>query len=94
MPGSTPTPAELSVAFQAWLDEKAEAHASLKAEPAHFDDKTRNLQALQRDLYDAGWARYGWAQEHGGLGGSVLHRGVVADLLQRNGYPPNKRPRY
>jgi len=88
MPQPIPTPPELALSFQGWLDERAESHAHLKAEPAHFDDKARNLQALQRDLFDAGWARYGWAQEHGGLGGSVVHRGVIADLLQRNGYPP------
>jgi len=88
MPQPPPTPQELAPAFQGWLDERLDGHAALKAEPAHFDDKVRNLQALQRELFDAGWARYGWAQEHGGLGGSVLHRAVVADLLQLNGYPP------
>ncbi len=88
MSEAIPTPQQLAVAFQAWLDEHHEAHTHLKQEPADFDSKARNLQELQRELFDAGWARYGWSEEHGGLGGTVLHRGVVADLLQRNGYTP------
>ena len=80
--------ADLDVAFQAWLDERAEAHAGYKHEPADFGDKVELLRALQRELFDAGWARHGWPQEHGGSGGTVLHRGVIVDVLERNGFPP------
>jgi alkylation response protein AidB-like acyl-CoA dehydrogenase len=46
------------------------------------------LRELQAELFDAGWARYGWPESLGGLGGTVLHRALVADLLEANGFPP------
>ncbi|MCP4903994.1 MAG: hypothetical protein GY910_03355 [bacterium] len=82
------TLAELDRAFQRWLDEHADAHAAYKIEPPDFDDKLELLRALQRELFDAGWARYGWPEEHGGLGGTVLHRATLVEVLERNGYPP------
>ncbi len=82
------TLAELDQAFQGWLDERAPSHAHYKIEPPEFDDKLELLLALQRELFDAGWARYGWPEEHGGLGGTVLHRATLVEVLERNGYPP------
>jgi alkylation response protein AidB-like acyl-CoA dehydrogenase len=37
--------------------------------------------ALLAALYDAGWSRWGWAREIGGLGGPVLLRAVLYDEL-------------
>ena len=78
----------LAAAFQAWLDAEAASLERFKHEPADFDGKVRLLRELQRALYDAGWARYGWSEALGGQGGSVLHRGVLVDVLERNGFPP------
>lgn len=74
--------------FQAWLDEQSEALAHLKSEPADFDGKLEVLRDLQRRLFDAGWARYGWPVAQGGKGGTVLHRAVLVDVLESNGFPP------
>jgi alkylation response protein AidB-like acyl-CoA dehydrogenase len=80
--------AELDGAFQAWLDDRSDQHASFKIEPSEFDDKLILMLAFQRELFDAGWARYGWPEENGGLGGTVLHRATIVEVLERNGFPP------
>lgn len=38
-------------------------------------------------LYDEGWNRYGWPEEAGGLGGSLLHRAAMYDELSEAGLP-------
>ena len=38
-------------------------------------------------LYDEGFVRYGWPDEVGGLGGSVLHRAAMWEALARHGVP-------
>ena len=79
---------ELDQMFQQWLDDRTEAHAAYKIEPPEFDDKLTLLRALQCELFDAGWARYGWPEKQGGLGGTVLHRATLVEVLERNGFPP------
>ena len=79
---------ELDESFQAWLDERTDALETYKTEPPDFDGKVELLRGLQHELFDAGWALYGWPEELGGRGGTVLHRGVIVDALERNGYPP------
>jgi alkylation response protein AidB-like acyl-CoA dehydrogenase len=83
-----PTLPALAETFQAWLDEHAADLAHLKKEPAAFDEKAVVLRELQAALYDAGFARVGWPEALGGLGGNVLHRALVVDVLERNGFPP------
>ena len=85
---TNPSLPELAASFQAWLDEHAEAHAHYKRESPDFDGKVDSLRQLQRELYDAGWARYGWPEALGGRGGTVLHRAALIDVLERNGFPP------
>jgi alkylation response protein AidB-like acyl-CoA dehydrogenase len=88
MIGTNPSLAALTQAFQAWLDDQREAHAHLRVLPRDFGGRVEVLCELQRALFDSGWARYGWPEANGGYGGNVLHRAVVTDLLERNGYPP------
>jgi alkylation response protein AidB-like acyl-CoA dehydrogenase len=83
-----PTVPEFADAFQSWLDENADALAHLKELPHLYDDRIAPMRELQAAMFDAGWARVGWPEEHGGLGGSVLHRAALIDVLERNGYPP------
>lgn len=42
-------------------------------------------RALLRTLDEAGWARYGWPEEAGGVGGPVLLRAVLYDELAAAG---------
>lgn len=85
--GPRPSLAELAAAFRAWLDEHRDAHAPLRQTHPSFEARSDGVRALQRELFDAGWARVGWPEKLGGLGGTVLHRAVILDLLSRAGYP-------
>ena len=43
------------------------------------------MRRVRREMYDAGWMRYGWPDEVGGLGGPPTLRLVVAEeVLGRN----------
>lgn len=87
--GANPELRALGEGFQAWLDAQRDALARFREPaPEAYEDRVDGIRDLQRRLFDAGWARYGWPEALGGLGGSVLHRAVVIDLLSRNGYPP------
>ena len=52
------------------------------------DERVRVLKELQALLYDAGWARLGWAPEISGRGGNILHRAAIYEELANAGYPP------
>ncbi len=90
MIGKNPSLETLGEAFQIYLDEHRDEHARFKRMPADFGERVPILCELQRTLFDDGWSRYGWSEENGGFGGTVLHRAVICDLLERNGYPPRQ----
>ncbi len=46
-----------------------------------YDLRVERARSIQKLLFDAGWARFGWPIWAGGLGGSGLHRGVVHEEL-------------
>ncbi len=37
------------------------------------------------EIYTSGWSRYGWPEEVGGFGGSIIHRAVMWELLAKHG---------
>lgn len=43
-------------------------------------------QRFTRVLHDAGWGRWGWPEEAGGLGGQAVLRPILYDELERAGY--------
>ena len=55
-----------------------------RARSAVFDSSeesmTHDASVLSR-LYDAGWNRYGWPEQAGGLGGNELHRAIYYEEL-------------
>lgn len=57
-----------------WADEWRTACTSTEETMAH-DAK------ILRRLFDAGWSRYGWPIEAGGLGGDILHRATYYEEL-------------
>jgi alkylation response protein AidB-like acyl-CoA dehydrogenase len=67
--------------LRAWLDDN-----DLSPGPDHsLDAHIEQMSRVRRSLYDAGWMRYGWPEEVGGLGGSVIMRMIVAEeVLGRN----------
>jgi alkylation response protein AidB-like acyl-CoA dehydrogenase len=61
--------------LRAWLDEN-----DLTPAPDHsLEGQIRQLVRVHRTLYDAGWMRYGWPAEVGGLGGPVVLRAIVGE---------------
>jgi alkylation response protein AidB-like acyl-CoA dehydrogenase len=50
-------------------------------------EEMRETAALIRALYDAGFGRYGFAPEVGGLGGDVRHCAVLYDEMSTAGLP-------
>ncbi len=77
-----PTTAEFRSRLVAWLDEN-----DLTPPPgdhsldAHHAQHARVLRAL----YDAGWMRWGWPVEAGGLGGPAILRAVVGEEVVGRG---------
>jgi alkylation response protein AidB-like acyl-CoA dehydrogenase len=63
-----------------WLDEHADALAP-GAAGGTLDDDMAQLAKVKRLAYDAGWMRWGWPERVGGLGGSTLLRGYLAEAL-------------
>ncbi|HEY1974114.1 MAG TPA: acyl-CoA dehydrogenase family protein [Pseudonocardia sp.] len=72
--------------FDAWLDEHAAELEPLRQLPEDLDEQFAVQRRLQRQLYDAGWSRYGWPERFGGLGGSTVVRGALAEGLTKRGY--------
>ncbi len=72
---------EFRSGLRAWLDQNDLSPGPDHSLPAHIEQMSR----VRRALYDAGWMRYGWPEEVGGLGGSVIMRMIVAEeVLGRN----------
>lgn len=61
--------------LRAWL-----AEHDLSPGPDHsLDGQVAQLARVRRALYDAGWMRYGWPDEVGGLGGPAVLRAVLGE---------------
>jgi alkylation response protein AidB-like acyl-CoA dehydrogenase len=74
--------------LRAWLDTERATLAEFREPDPDPAAEVAKLRRLQRVLYDAGWFRYGWAPELGGLGGEPRLRAVLAEELAVRGYPP------
>jgi alkylation response protein AidB-like acyl-CoA dehydrogenase len=67
--------AEFRSGLRAWLDE----HDLSPGPDESFDAQVAQLGRVRRALYDAGWMRYGWPSEAGGLGGPAVLRAVLGE---------------
>jgi len=78
---ATTTVEDFRSGLSAWLDDNDLTPGPDHSLAAHIEQMSR----VRRALYDAGWMRYGWPTEVGGLGGSATLRAVVAEeVLGRN----------
>ncbi len=67
--------AEFRAGLQAWF-----ADHDLSPGPDHsLDEQVAQLARVRRALFDAGWIRYGWPAEVGGLGGPAALRAVLGE---------------
>ena len=79
--------ADYVASFEAWLG-AAPAEVDATRQPMEtFADRVDAMSVLLGALYHAGWARYGWPEDLGGLGGSILHRAAMWEALARHGVP-------
>jgi alkylation response protein AidB-like acyl-CoA dehydrogenase len=81
------TPDELQAELSFWLDQNASELARFRESPSSFEGAFERARGLQRLLWEAGWTRWGWPEDAGGLGGSVRHRAVVYEQLCEAGLP-------
>jgi alkylation response protein AidB-like acyl-CoA dehydrogenase len=77
---------EFRASFRHWLLEHKERLPQSEM-GADFAERLETLRVLQSELYAAGWARIGWPERVGGLGGSAVHRAVMYDELALAGFP-------
>ncbi|MGD9796385.1 MAG: acyl-CoA dehydrogenase family protein [Acidimicrobiia bacterium] len=81
------TPAEIAPSFRSWLaDHRADLEPFRREHGRTIVETYDHDRDLMHLLFEAGWSRYGWPEEFGGLGGSPVSRGVIHDELTAAGY--------
>ena len=69
-------PAAFRTALREWLDQN---DLTPPADDHSLEGHIRQFARVQRALYDAGWSRYGWPEDAGGLGGPAMLRAIVGE---------------
>jgi alkylation response protein AidB-like acyl-CoA dehydrogenase len=72
---------DFKAAVDRWLDGEAAALAPEFDGVGTLDQQVAQLNKVRRLSFDASWARYGWPDRVGGLGGSNLLRAYLAEAL-------------
>ena len=67
--------------FDDWLDEHADELAPDYEGGGTLDEQMAQIAKVRHLTFDAGWARYGWPERVGGLGGSTLLRAYLSEVL-------------
>lgn len=71
--------------LEEWLRTTSTTLAAAAQPEPDYERRVTAMRALMGELYDAGWARIGWPTEVGGLGGTILHRAAMWEILARHG---------
>ncbi len=86
-PDPTSSPEAIGAAFRSWMTEHRDELEPFRHEhPGDVGDNVAAFRPLQRLLFDAGWARLGWPEAVGGLGGTPTQRATVLEELAAAGY--------
>jgi hypothetical protein len=84
---SSLTAPEFAAGVRSWLDDHAgELHGNRHRSPASLEHAFADESRFHRMLHDAGWSRWGWPEELGGLGGSPVLRAVLHEEVTAAGY--------
>jgi alkylation response protein AidB-like acyl-CoA dehydrogenase len=67
--------------LDAWLDSRRDELAPAYAGAGTLDQKMAQIAKVRRLAFDAGWARWGWPERVGGLGGSALLRACLSEAV-------------
>jgi alkylation response protein AidB-like acyl-CoA dehydrogenase len=71
--------------LDAWLDEHDAELAPDFTGKGTLDEQMAQLSKVKRLAFDAGWMRWGWPEQVGGLGGSSLPRAYLGEALTARG---------
>jgi alkylation response protein AidB-like acyl-CoA dehydrogenase len=85
-PLSLPRLDDFADRFRAWMADNNAQLAPLLAPCSDYDERVEQARGLRKLLSQHGWGRYGWPESVGGLGGTILHRGLVYEELFRVGW--------
>jgi alkylation response protein AidB-like acyl-CoA dehydrogenase len=77
--------ASYGAAFDAWLAADPDILREVDRPVPSYAERVAAMSRLMARLYAAGWSRYGWPEEVGGLGGDILHRAAMWESLARHG---------
>jgi alkylation response protein AidB-like acyl-CoA dehydrogenase len=64
-----------------WLDEHTDELAPGFEAAGTLEQRVAQIAKVRRLAFDAGWARWGWPEQVGGLGGSSLLRGYLSEAV-------------
>jgi alkylation response protein AidB-like acyl-CoA dehydrogenase len=67
--------------LDAWLDSRRDELAPSYAGAGTLDQKMAQIAKVRRLAFDVGWARWGWPERVGGLGGSTLLRAYLSEAI-------------
>ncbi len=67
--------------LDSWLDEHRGELAPEHSGLGTLEEQVAQLAKVKRQTYDAGWMRWGWPQQVGGLGGSTLLRAYLGEAV-------------
>jgi alkylation response protein AidB-like acyl-CoA dehydrogenase len=65
--------------LRAWLDERPDLVPAHPDAPEPIEAQVAQLGRVRAALHGAGWTRYGWPAEVGGLGGPAVLRAVLGE---------------
>jgi alkylation response protein AidB-like acyl-CoA dehydrogenase len=68
-----------------WLDQHADELAPEHSGAPTLDDHMAQIAKVRRITFDAGWARWGWPERVGGLGGTSLLRAYLSEAVTVRG---------
>jgi alkylation response protein AidB-like acyl-CoA dehydrogenase len=85
-PPSLPRLDEFADRFREWMAAHDAKLAPLLAPRSDCDQRVEQARQLRKLLTEHGWGRYGWPESLGGLGGTIVHRGIVYEELFRVGW--------
>jgi alkylation response protein AidB-like acyl-CoA dehydrogenase len=74
-----------AAAFGEWLAANPDAVAETARPVRPYPERATAMARLMERLYAEGWSRYGWPEQAGGFGGTILHRAAMWDALARRG---------
>jgi alkylation response protein AidB-like acyl-CoA dehydrogenase len=72
---------EFRTRFDDWLDQHADELAPGFTGGGTLDEQMAQIAKIRHRTFDAGWARYGWPEQVGGLGGPALLRAYLSEAL-------------